>query len=126
MNIQRQLMIACFLLIGVEAANAQSESVNGVIRFRGNIVESSCMAGGASETFVDLVECPQANTGQVISVRNVSLVDSNANNPQTNVTAQLIAYANQRDHYYTQRYMLRDGEGKPVNSGNYLVTLTLP
>ena len=127
MNIQRHFMIACFCLIGVDAAVAQqSQPVDGVIRFHGRVVESSCIAGGASQSFVDLVECPQANTRQVISVQNVSRTNTNADNPQARVTAQLITDTRKQERYYTQRYLLRDGTGNQISSGNYLVTLTLP
>lgn len=28
--------------------------------------------------------------------------------------------------YYDQRYLLVDGGGKPIQSGNYVITLTAP
>ncbi|WP_277761951.1 type 1 fimbrial protein [Pseudomonas sp. A34-9] len=127
MNIQRHFMIACLCLIGVDAAFAQqSQPVDGAIHFHGRIIESSCMAGRASYSFLDLLECPRANTRQVVNVRNVSRINAEASNPQGKVTAQLVTDTRKQEQYYAQRYVLRDAAGKQINSGNYLVTLTLP
>ena len=47
MIIRRPLLIACLCLLGVDTVSAaQSAPVSGVIRFSGQIVETSCMASG--------------------------------------------------------------------------------
>jgi hypothetical protein len=42
------------------------------------------------------------------------------------VNVKLVADSGRGDRFYQQQYALVDGQGKPVTSGQYLITLTSP
>lgn len=125
MIIRRPLLIACLCLLGFDTVSAaQSAPVSGVIRFSGRIVEASCIASGASHSSVELLDCPQASTGQIFTVNNVSAVGQGESRQQ--VFVKVIADTHEQDDYYDQRLLLTDNKGHQITSGNYVVTMTLP
>ncbi|WP_339473817.1 type 1 fimbrial protein [Pseudomonas fluorescens] len=125
MIIRRPLLIACLCLLGFDTVSAaQSAPVSGVIRFSGRIVEASCTASGASHTSVELFDCPQASTGQIFSVTNVSA--AGRGEPRQQVFVKMIADSHEQEKYYDQRLLLTDNKGHQITTGNYVVTLTLP
>ena len=96
----------------------------GVIRFNGSVVETPCRASEtASPCGLELGQCPKAARGNVISVNPVATV-SGLN--RSGVKVKLLADSGTAEPYYQQRYVLVDTAGRPVTSGNYLVTLSLP
>lgn len=125
MIIRRPLLIACLCLLGFDTVSAaQSAPVSGVIRFSGWIVEASCTASGASHASVELLGCPQASTGQIFSVTNVSA--AGRGEPRQQVFVKMIADSHEQEKYYDQRLLLTDNKGHQITTGNYVVTLTLP
>ncbi|WP_434768839.1 type 1 fimbrial protein [Pseudomonas triticicola] len=125
MIIRRPLLIACLCLLGVDTVSAaQSAPVSGVIRFSGQIVETSCMASGSSHFSVDLLDCPQASTGQIFTVKNVSA--AGRGQPRQQVFVKMIADTHEQEKYYDQRLLLTDNKGHQITTGNYVVTMTLP
>ena len=127
MIIRRPLLIACLCLLGFDTVSAaQSAPVSGVIRFNGRIVEASCTASGASRASasVELLDCPQASTGQMFSVTNVSA--AGRGEPRQQVFVKMIADTHEQEKYYDQRLLLTDNKGHQITTGNYVVTLTLP
>jgi len=125
MIIRRPLLIACLCLLVFDTVSAaQSAPVSGVIRFSGRIVEASCTASGASHASVELLDCPQASTGQIFSVTNVSA--AGRGEPRQQVFVKMIADSHEQEEYYDQRLLLTDNKGHQITTGNYVVTLTLP
>lgn len=100
--------------------SAATPVAQGTIAFTGSIVEPGCATNARSGGQMDLIGCPSANRGGAIDVRSMRPVASVAD-----AHVQLVAdSANGR--YYDQRYRLGDSAGKPIQSGNYVITLTSP
>jgi type 1 fimbria pilin len=125
MIIRRQLLIACFCVLGVNTLNAaQSPPTTGVIRFTGQIVEAGCTAGGVNNSSIELHDCPQASLGQTFAVQQASA--RNTDDANQRVFAQIVADNHDQETYYDQRFLLVDGSGLPITTGNYIVTLAVP
>jgi hypothetical protein len=97
----------------------------GVVAFRGAIVETPCPVSTSTEGFA-LHGCPGMPTGNYFSARNVESLRSfrSIDNPVTQV--KLIHQSADEGGSIRQQYALVDGNGQPVTSGNYVVTLALP
>lgn len=126
MTIKRMSAIHVGLLFSLSGACMAASPVGqGVIYFHGSIIEASCtpltMADG-----LKLSNCPSLARGSAISVRNVEPVSSVTALDHSAVSVKLVADSGRSGPYYQQQYTLVDGQGKPVNSGKYLVTLTSP
>ncbi|MFK8330172.1 type 1 fimbrial protein [Pseudomonas sp. BJa5] len=96
----------------------------GVIRFSGSIVESSCtlssQAGGWG-----MDDCPTLARGADIDVRRIAPQASVSALDNAPVKVRLVADRTS-GRYYNQQYALVDKAGNPVTAGNYLITLTSP
>lgn len=91
----------------------------GTIEFRGSIVEPGCATNARSSSVVELKGCVQANRGSRLEVREMAPVAS------VNAAHVRLVADSASGRYYDQQYVLVDGAGKRVQSGNYVITLTL-
>ena len=120
MNVRRFAVVTGLLCLWASTCGAAQTVGQGTIRFTGAIVEPGCATNARSGGQMDLIGCPSANRGGAIDVRSMRPVASVAD-----AHVQLVAdSANGR--YYDQRYRLVDSAGKPIQSGNYVITLTSP
>ncbi|VVN29893.1 hypothetical protein PS664_04768 [Pseudomonas fluorescens] len=94
----------------------------GVIHFSGSIVEQGCSTSARSGSMMELKGCPVASRGSQFDVRPVTTVNA-VGNASGNV--RLVADSGS-GRYYDQRYLVVDSTGKPIQSGNYVVTVTAP
>lgn len=111
-------MSVFFALSGT--CNATPLIAQGTIHFEGSIVEPGCRSDVTRNAAFELTTCPHVSRTQLVSVNQVDALDSSRH-----VTARLVANID-RGRYYDQRYELVDSAGKPIRSGMYLVTTTLP
>ncbi|UEL25175.1 type 1 fimbrial protein [Pseudomonas fluorescens] len=92
----------------------------GTIQFRGAIVEPGCATNARSGAVMELTGCAQSNRGSHLDVRNVAPVAS------VNTAHVKLVSDSGNGRYYDQRYQLVDDAGKPIQSGNYVITMTSP
>ncbi|MNF54230.1 hypothetical protein D3C84_356540 [compost metagenome] len=103
---------------------AATPMAQGTIRFTGSIVESSCQTSSQPGGW-RMDGCPALARDTAIDVRRIDPQASVSALDSTSVQVKLVA-ENVQDRYYDQQYALVDHAGKPVTSGNYLITLTSP
>jgi type 1 fimbria pilin len=104
---------------------AATPAAQGEIRFIGSIVESPCTTSSLASGW-RMEGCPSIARGTGIDVRRI--------NPQATIRAldnasaqvRLIADSGEQGGYYDQQYALVDNTDKPVTTGTYLITLTMP
>ncbi|MHC8340298.1 type 1 fimbrial protein [Pseudomonas sp. HLT2-19-2] len=111
-----------FALSGV--CLAATPATQGVIEFRGSIVEPSCMSRFSENTGFELTDCPSPGRAPAINARRIEPVASISTTARPAVNVRQLADSGQRSRY--QHYQLADDAGSPVRSGMYLVTLTMP
>lgn len=121
MHINRMSAIHVGLLFSLSGVClAASPAGQGVIYFHGSIVEASCTPFAMADG-LKLNNCPARGSAiSVAPVPSVRALDHSA------VSVKLIADSGRARPYYQQQYALVDGQGKPVTSGLYVVTLTSP
>ncbi|NUT77809.1 type 1 fimbrial protein [Pseudomonas sp. C1C7] len=88
------------------------------IRFEGSIVERPCHCSFSTVGALTLNTCPALARAMAFDAVNID-------QPSSMTSVKLLA-DNGPDRYYDQRYTLVDPKGKPIRTGNYLVTMTLP
>lgn len=98
----------------------------GVIQFHGSIVEPGCITNVRKSSTFELQRCPSPQLGSAVNVQRVESVNSVSAAGLSSVKLKLLADSSPGGRYYNQQYELVDGSGKPVLSGAYLITLTLP
>ena len=105
------------------AASAPSQ---GVIHFQGAIVEPACTSSAGEGAVVALTGCSAQSRGTTIEAhRLVPVSQVTALDPST-VKVKLLAETGRDSRYFDRQYQLLDETGKPVRSGNYLITLIMP
>ncbi|SEM49131.1 hypothetical protein SAMN04487857_102264 [Pseudomonas sp. ok272] len=117
MNVKHGLVVAGLFCVMVDAQGGAS----GVIRFQGSIVEVGCVAQRAEGAAMELRGCPMIARSNGISVPGARPLGSVTPVGNSTANVQLKADSRQRD-----RFILVDATGKHVQSGAYIVTLTLP
>jgi hypothetical protein len=126
MNSQR-LAVGISLFFAMSGACLASTTISqGVIEFRGSLVESSCATGIGANSTVELSDCATSARGGNVSAHRVEPARSVSALDPSSVDVKLLSESRQGEHYYDQQYALVDGAGKPVTAGNYLITLTAP
>jgi len=105
------------------AASAPSE---GVIHFQGAIVEPACTSSMGEGAVMALTQCPAQSRGTTIEARRVVPVSHVTALDASAVKVKLLADTGPHSRYFDQQYQLVDETGKPVRSGNYLITLSMP
>ncbi|MGJ7516074.1 type 1 fimbrial protein [Pseudomonas baetica] len=118
MKIRYLSVAVCTFLTLNSACWAAALTAPGSIRFEGAIVERGCRSSLGADATLVLNACPAAGRGTVIQVNDPLVA-------RTDITVTLIADKGQ-GRYYDQQYRLLDGTGKPVQSGQYLITMILP
>ena len=105
------------------AASAPSQ---GVIHFQGAIVEPACTSSAGAGGVVALTGCSAQSLGttieaqRLVPVSQVTALDASA------VKVKLLTETGRDGRYFDRQYQLLDETGKPVRSGNYLITLSMP
>ncbi|WP_248751509.1 type 1 fimbrial protein [Pseudomonas sp. MWU15-20650] len=120
MNICGISVVAGLLCLGASTGGAAQTVGQGVIEFKGSIVEPVCAANARSGAVMELNGCSNASRGSRLDVRSLAPVAS-VNAPHLRLVTD-----SGEGRYYDQRYLLVDGAGKPIRSGNYVITLTSP
>jgi hypothetical protein len=69
--------------------------------------------------------CPTPSRNIDVSVHRVRPKTS-LSSDSTPVKARLVVSSTTEGRYFDQQYALVDRAGKPVTTGNYLVTVTMP
>lgn len=119
MNANRLSVVTGILAVWAGTCMASSQ---GVIQFHGSIVEPGCTSVAQGGTLMELKGCPLASRGNQFQAQPVGQVKA-LGNAAANV--KLVADSG-AGRYYDQRYVLVDSLGKPVQSGNYVITMTMP
>ncbi|WP_106803484.1 type 1 fimbrial protein [Pseudomonas sp. S5D5] len=120
MSVKRLSVMAGLLGIWASTCGAAQIVGQGSIEFHGSIVEGGCATNTHSGAVMELHECAVASRGSHFDVRGVAPVAS------VDAAHVLLVADSGNGRYYDQRYVLVDGAGKPIRSGNYVVTMTLP
>lgn len=94
----------------------------GVIHFQGSIVGVGCATVEQGGTIMELKGCPLATRGSQYQARPVSSTKASGN---TTTNVKLVA-SSVDGRFYDQQYVLVDGLGKLIQSGNYVITVTSP
>ncbi|MEG0861441.1 MAG: type 1 fimbrial protein [Pseudomonas sp.] len=97
----------------------------GEIRFTGSIVESSCTTSSRPGGW-RMEGCPSLARGTGIDVQRLDPHATVRALDNASAQARLVADSGEQGRYYDQQYVLVDNLGKPITTGNYLVTLTTP
>jgi hypothetical protein len=105
---------------------AASAPSRGVIHFQGAIVEPACTSSMGAGAVVALTGCPAQSRGTTIEARRVMPVSHVTARDASAVKAKLLSDTGRDSRYFDQQYQLVDETGKPLRSGNYLITLIMP
>ncbi|EPJ95829.1 hypothetical protein [Pseudomonas psychrophila] len=98
----------------------------GVIQFHGSVVEPGCITNVKMSATFEFKRCPSPQLGSAVNVSRVESVSSVNATGHSSVKVKLLTGSSPDGRYYNQQYELVDGSGKPVLSGAYVITLTLP
>ncbi|MBI6634899.1 type 1 fimbrial protein [Pseudomonas paralactis] len=120
MNVRRVSVMTGLLCLWASACGAAETAGQGTIRFSGAIVESGCATNAHSGSVMELRGCANVSRGSRFEVRNVAPVAS------VNAAHVRLVADSGEGRYYDQRYLLVDTAGKPIQSGNYIITMTSP
>ena len=122
-----RLAIGTFLVFALSGVSLAAVPLGqGVIQFHGSIVESGCITNVKMSSTFEFKRCPSPQLGSAVNVRRVESVSSVSATGHSNVKVKLLAGSSPDGRYYNQQYELVEGSGKPVLSGAYVITLTLP
>ena len=122
-----RLAIGTFLVFALSGVSlAAAPFGQGVIQFHGSIVESGCIINVKMSSTFEFKRCPSPQLGSAVNVRRVESVSAVNATGHSSVKVKLLAGSSPDGRYYNQQYELVEGSGKPVLSGAYVITLTLP
>jgi type 1 fimbria pilin len=124
----QRLAVGISLFFALVSASGQASTTvaQGVIQFRGSIVEATCGAGGGAGATLALRSCPQFVPAGNVSAHSVEPVRTVSAPDHSAVKVKLLAETTGDGRYFDRQYSLSDAAGKPLQSGNYLVTLSYP
>lgn len=105
------------------AASAPSQ---GAIHFQGAIVEPACTSSAGEGAVVALTGCSAQSRGTTIEAHRLVPVSQVTALDASTVKVKLLAETGRDSRYFDRQYQLLDETGKPVRSGNYLITLIMP
>ena len=120
MNVKGISVLTGLFCLWAGACGAAQTIGQGTIQFRGAIVEPGCATNARSGAVMELTGCASANRGSRFEVRNIAPVAS------VNAAHVKLVADSGDGRYYNQRYLLVDAFGKPIQSGNYVITMTSP
>lgn len=120
MNVGRFSVMTGFLCLWASTCGAAQIVGQGTLRLTGAIVESGCATNARSGAVMELRGCARVSRGSRFEVRNVAPVAS------VNAAHVRLVADSGEGRYYDQRYLLVDNAGKPIESGNYVITMTSP
>lgn len=113
-------VIAGLLGLWASTCGAAQSVGQGTLEFRGSIVEPGCATNARSGLVMEVKGCADTGHANRFDVRSLM--------PVAGVAApRLLRVADSgRGRNHDQRYVLVDGAGQPILSGNYVVTVTTP
>lgn len=120
MNVGRFSVATSLLCLWASTCGAAQTVGQGTIRFTGAIVESGCATNARSGSVMELSGCASVSRGSHFDVSKVAPVAS------VNAAHVRLVADSGEGRYYNQRYLLVDDAGKPIESGNYIITMTSP
>ncbi|MFL1505154.1 type 1 fimbrial protein [Pseudomonas sp. O64] len=120
MNVKGISVFTGLFCLWAGACAAAQTVGQGTIYFTGAIVEPGCATNARSGAVMELNGCAISNRGSRFDVSNVSPVAS------VNAAHVKLVADSGNGRYYDQRYLLVDSAGKPIQSGNYVITMTSP
>ncbi|UEH06252.1 type 1 fimbrial protein [Pseudomonas sp. HN8-3] len=120
MNVRRFAVVTGLLCLWASTCGAAQTVGQGTIRFTGAIVEPGCATNARSGSVMELRGCARLSRGSRFEVRHVAPVAS------VNAAHVRLVADSGEGRYYDQRYLLVDAAGKPIESGNYIITMTSP
>ncbi len=120
MNVGHISVVTGLLCLWASTCGAAQTVGQGTIRFTGAIVESGCATNARIGSVMELTGCASASRGSRLDVRSVAPVAS------VNAAHVRLVADTGEGRYYDQRYLLVDDAGKPIQSGNYVITMTSP
>lgn len=122
MNGKFPAVAAIVMLSTFSPCQAATPLGSGAIHFTGSVVESACATSPQSNGW-RISACPTRNFDvNVQGVEPKSFISSMGYGP---VHAKLVN-SKVQDRYLDQQYTLVDSTGMPVNTGNYIIILTMP
>ncbi|MGB6215065.1 type 1 fimbrial protein [Pseudomonas mandelii] len=98
----------------------------GALQFHGSIVEQGCTSHANTHAKFELNGCPPLGRAAVINVSNIRPVSSVSSSGHSSINVKLLADSGQKDRYYDSQYELVDATDRPIRSGLYLITLSMP
>ncbi|MHC8380957.1 type 1 fimbrial protein [Pseudomonas sp. LB3P14] len=98
----------------------------GTLQFHGSIVEQGCTSHASTHATFELNGCPSLGRAAAMNVSNIKPVSNVSAPGHSSINVKLLADSGQKDRYYDQQYELVDGADRPVRSGMYLITLSMP
>ncbi|WP_095061615.1 type 1 fimbrial protein [Pseudomonas sp. Irchel s3f7] len=108
------------------ALNGACLAASSTISFQGSIVESGCQPNMGTAATFELYGCPVQSRTMAFSAKSITpTVGVSSLNP-TGVKVKLLDEKERKSRYFDQQYALVDDTGAPVQSGNYLITLSMP
>lgn len=114
------------LLLGLSSSCfAAAPIAQGIIHFKGSIVENHCTSSAASSG-LNLRQCPQGSRGASIDIARVGTVARISTLDHSAVKLKLLTDSGSQGRYYDQHYAFVDQAGKAVTSGTYLITMSVP
>ncbi|MEX5350810.1 type 1 fimbrial protein [Pseudomonas juntendi] len=125
MNGKFPVVLTIAVLSAFPLTQAETRVGAGVIRFTGHVVESPCRTSSDS-TGWRMEACPIPSRHIDVSVQQVRSQLSLSSTDFTPVQAKLVVSRTTESRYFDQQYTLVDRAGKPITTGNFLVTVSMP
>ncbi|MFT0477097.1 type 1 fimbrial protein [Pseudomonas antarctica] len=120
MSVKGISVVTGLFFLWAGACAAAQTAGQGTIYFTGAIVEPGCVTNARSGAVMELTGCAISSRGSHFDVRNMAPVAS------INAAHVKLVADSGAGRYYDQRYLLVDNAGKPIQSGNYVITMTSP
>lgn len=120
MSVIRLSVVTSLLCLWASTCGAAQSVGQGTIAFTGSVVETGCATNARSGAVMEVKGCADGGRENRFDVRSVTPVGGGA------VPRLLRVADGSHGRSPDQRYVLVDGTGTPILSGNYVVTVTMP
>ncbi|MVV49339.1 type 1 fimbrial protein [Pseudomonas sp. PB120] len=118
----KQISVCISLFLALKGTCLAAAPPSGTVQFHGSIVEPGCTSRASTQAAFELNGCPFPGHAVTMKVNSLGPVIRG----HGSVNVKRLADSGQKDRYYDSQYELVDGAGKPVRSGMYLITLSMP
>ncbi|KPH00194.1 hypothetical protein AEQ67_09320 [Pseudomonas sp. RIT-PI-q] len=122
----KRMSVCISLFFALKGTCLAAALTPGTVQFHGSIVEQGCTSHTSIHAKFELSGCPPLGRAAAMSVSNIKPVSSVSAPGHSSINVKLLVDSGQKDHYDNQQYVLVDGADRPVRSGMYLVTLSMP